>query len=252
MKLYHLFLAGIALLLATGTSSAEIILSEDFSGGSAAALNGTAEDTSGVLWNANPAFGIDGSVNMNRGSALLAFSPEAGFIYTASGTMELFNGDVFNFGFAELESDTNFHNQAGLTGWAFMFTQPGEVGTGGQLAAEGPRNLGDEVLDGEFEFLDEGLVTLDVVLDTTDAIWTADFFVNGNVFTENMQLDGLGVGMINFVGFSAGLNPTGDATRLVSFSLDAVAVPEPSSMAFLAFVGIGGTIAARRKRSKAN
>lgn len=73
MKIYHLFFAGLAIMLAANSSRAEIVLSEDFSGGSAATLNGTAEDASGVLWETEAGYGIDGSITAGRSPALLGF-----------------------------------------------------------------------------------------------------------------------------------------------------------------------------------
>lgn len=130
--------------------------------------------------------------------------------------------------------------------WAFMLTDLNGQTSYGQFG-----NV-NRLLDGENEATGNGGVTLDIVMDTTAPTWTASYYVNGNVFTEGVELTGLGEGMINYVGFSTVSTSTGGDSRFVSFSLDAVAVPEPSSMAFLACVGIGGTIVARRKRSKAN
>jgi len=242
MKTYKTLTAACLIALtATAAQADTLILSEDFGGDGLATLIGTAEDTSGSLWEGNTAFTNDGGVGVFRGPALLPFSPTNGNIYTATGVMDIQGTDIITFGFAEVIDNIRFHNQAGLTGWAFMFTSPS-----GQDASEGPRNLGDgNVTVGDFEFASTGVVTLDIVLDTTGATWTASYYVNGNVFTENMELTGLGEGSINYVGFAAAA--VSDAnTSLNSFSLSVADVPEPSSMAL---IGLGGMLVLRRRRS---
>lgn len=241
MRIHYSVIFALAIIFVPETSQAEIVLSEDFSGGSTAPLNGTAEDASGVLWQAAAGYGIDGSITGGRSPALLGFQAVNGFVYTASATIDVQGTDIFSMGFAESYDPVRFHNQAGLGGWAFMLTDEN-----GQTSY-GRYGNGDRLFDGENEATGNGEVTLDIVMDTTDAIWTASYYVNGNVFTEGVELTGLSEGMINYVGFATVSTSVSGDSKLVNFSLNAVSVPEPSSMAVLAVLSIGGTLTVRRR-----
>ncbi len=232
------------------------LYSEDFSGDGLSTAVGTLDDTAGVAWQGASFFLNNGQIDSPgagnaRGPLLLPFNPEANKIYTATGTMTVGTGNTLNFGFSQFIDNIRFHNQAGLTGWAYMFTGPT-----GQDAYEGPRALGDgNVLVGTNEVLGTDPVTLKIILDTTGTQWTASFYVNDLVFTENMEVTGLAdasVGSINYVGFSAG-NSLSDLDSLDSFSLTVTDVTVPADLdadgdvddadfgiAFAAFTGPGG------------
>lgn len=238
-----------ALVATLGTAAQpEVVYSDDFAGDVADTLIGTAEDTNGTeLWQGNTFFRADGSIDSPgtgnaRGPALLAFMPVAGKNYTAEGEMTIGTGNVMTFGFSQAIDNIRFHNQAGLSGWAFMFASDL-----GQSAHEGPYNQGVNVTDGDNEVLANS-VKLTIVLDTTGSEWAASYYVNDLVFTEDMVLNGLAdgsAGSINYVGFAAG-NSFGDLDSLQSFTLTEE-IPEPGSLALL---GLGGTLMmARRRRS---
>jgi hypothetical protein len=231
-----------AFILYAACARAVVIYSEDFAGDGSSTLIGTAEDTTGtVRWEGNANFLDDGTISSARGPALLPFSPTNGNVYTVTVTLSLASdAEIISFGFSQFIDNIRFHNQSGLTGWAWMFTQP----TVGQSAWEGPRGLGDgNVADGLNESLATGSQTLTIVLDTSAAIWTADFHVNGLVFTEDMELTGLGEGTINYVGLATGLSGGGGVME--SFTLSGTAVPEP---ALILLGGIGLLSLLRHRR----
>ncbi len=96
---------------------------------------------------------------------------------------------------------------------------------------------GEDYLEAEGE-----VVTLAVVLDTTESAWTVEWFVND---TSIRSIGYTANPTINYVGFGRLFAASGTVD---DFSLTVSAVPEPASSALVVAAIVGGAITLRRRR----
>lgn len=239
-------LATLACGLYAQVHAATTIYADDFSGTSGTNLSGLAPDTrpGTETWNTSTTEGAwkaDGSMPVNTGTdlngnrnAFLPFTPLLSKVYTLSMTVNVTAGDSdwFALGFAELGATgtgDQFHSQ-NTTAWILQrhkgdqfpddtFSGPNANGGVNHIFADGPQNL-------------------KIVLDTTTALWTVDFFRNDvhlREFTYGTNPT------INHVGFSKFDDASGTVDN---FSL--TVIPEPSA----ALLGGLGMLALLRRRRR--
>jgi hypothetical protein len=187
-------------MLAAGAVNASVITNfyDDFSGSSAAALNGTGPDIrpGTETWTASSvlpaAIRADGSFGYNTNAIRSAYLPvqiEANKKYTLTAILNISNADSntdsAGIGFLNV---ANTGNYALSTNAALIVRRNGQaqaISTGGSVATSitTPYNLSNPV-------------DLKIVLDTTPTVWTAEYFINGSsVATKTLSSS-----------FSAGLN----------------------------------------------
>lgn len=257
MTFHHTILAliGIGSLALAPALSAAVIYSDDFSGGAAAPLNGTTPDTtsgsfggtSGATWSADGFYRADGSVLAINGgsgshfSGWLPFTPQAGNIYTISADVNTTGGsaDWIGFGFAQNNNTAEgLHTLDNGFDWALLRNTRG-VNQGSDFYGPATSNTA-----GNYNS-PTGVVALSQVLDTTGALWTETFLVNGTV------VNGPGNSgtnpTIHYVGFSHINTASG---TIDNFSLTAGPVPEPGTASLLG-VALVGIAAVRRRRATA-
>jgi hypothetical protein len=251
-------------LALAASSHAVVIYTEDFNGSGSASLNGAAPTTavtfggglSSATWSAHNGMLNNGApVNAEDSSAVLAFTPTAGNIYTL--TVDLTSGSVDNdwIGFGFVQTGTVALPGTSAVTNAGRFTDVGQLGALWVLARE---SVGGGTGDVEF-FVNgtafpitttetdasfDGLVknTLSIVFDATAL--TADLRVNGTSVTGGAVAvpGGLTLAGIAGVGITHN-NTTLAGTAFDNFSLSAV--PEPSA-ALLGLVGMLGLLRRRR------
>ena len=220
MKKTYILTALAGLALASMSATAETtIYTETFTG--TGALNGATTTTGGGTWTASPALTHDGVLPGNgKQLAYLDFTPDAGNVYTLSMDLAITgSADWFGFGFSELNTQNVYFYQINSSAWILNATD-GNVDTflgpnttnifnGGNIATLTTNNL-------------------KIVLDTTEALWSAAYYVNDGLvneatFTVNPTINYVALGKAN-----GGL--TGQMSNL---SLTA-AIPEPGTYALLA------------------
>jgi dienelactone hydrolase len=208
MKMKYIFSVITILGLAGFSGYAETILyQETFSGSSNEYIRGKSPDISvgSATWSALTNSGpwmADGSTagdtSLIRG-ALLPFSPETGNVYTLTMDMNPTSGTRwFELGFTSASrTDLSFTTATvGASAWFYLKTDRTTAGTvaGGTFTS---------VISGQQTFYGSddlaGTVSVKIVLDTTETLWSAEWFVNGssvrtNTYTENPE--------INYVGFT--------------------------------------------------
>jgi len=175
---------------------AAVLYDENFTGAAATTLNGQIPDVdqNGGFnpWRAHSHFLADGNMNApaNGSSATLAFIPTPGFVYTLSAsftgvTSPASNTNWVALGFVEgvppnpqtASNDTRFISGA-TAGKAWMLFR-GNFGTGG-LTHQTLRGNADSgttsAVDYTGSFTAGGDIDLRIVLDTTGATYTAEYF----------------------------------------------------------------------------
>jgi hypothetical protein len=144
---------------------------DDFSGSGASALNGTTPDITmgAATWTAyttgeNNGFRDDGYIPEwwdGYKTATLPFVPDAGKVYTLSAVMDADPRNAENY-----NSDPVGITFGGGPGLKIYDNSAGEVYSTG---------LGGDVKEGNYG---KGAITAKIVLDTTAALWEAEWFVN--------------------------------------------------------------------------
>lgn len=236
----HTVLIGVLAALAlVGNSHAETALySDDFSGDGSTQLNGTKPGTTmaGNSWIAHENWKADGSIAPATSSfwdhsAFLPFVPESGKIYTLSATLDQpvgsgpspwaaigFTNDILGTATGNnLESFWDGTNSA--SPWMLYRAAPSNGSTVSTFTGPG-------VTGGAATTNYSGPQTLSIVLDTTAAPWTVEWFVGTTSVrthtytTGNPTISYVGLGRedgagVNFASFE--LSVPGDP-RIASFS----------------------------------
>jgi len=206
--------------LSCGNAFAAVIYSQTFTGG-AVTLAGTTSTTGSGTWTGANIINLNGNSTGVDGAVSLTFTPQSGFIYDLTATINVTaaNGSWVGVGFLETNATYGFFGSP---------TTPTALRTSGWQTWAGPganyTQTSNDVL---------------VRLDTTASQWTAAFFQGGvqmgSTFTYTTNPT------INWVGFVS----EGPAVGSVSaFQLTATAVPEPTA----ALLGTLGMLALLRRR----
>ncbi len=185
------FALGTAALIAIGAAPSyaqTTIYLDDFSG-SGDPLNGAAVDIGGETWTAGPAFLDDGSVNTvvadgpNGNAAWLPFTPEGGMIYTLSAEIENDYPDWIALGFMPASppggdwTATDYsvrHSNNGAHAWLLLRTHP----TANDIEAFNGPSTSNPAFGGDIIPATDP-VLVEIVLDTADDTWTAEYILNG-------------------------------------------------------------------------
>ena len=239
-------LAGLA--LAAGSAHAATIYNETFSG--SGDLNDTTPDTTtdGNKWVASTDWNENGSIAASTSiadddSAFLAFAPTSGFVYTLSATVSLPTdgnsaSDWMALGF------TASNATGSNTGAAGFWSDPNNASpwmlyrVNSQVVTfDGPGVSGTNEGEGDFA---AGPIAMSIELDTTGALWAAEWFVDGSsvrtvTFASNPTINHVGFGREN-----------GASSTLTSFSL--TTIPEPGAYALLA--GLTGLVFVMLRRRR--
>jgi hypothetical protein len=228
-----LYVALTCLTLTIESTTAAQIYFDNFDGGTGG-LNGTTPDTTtgGEVWLASTDWNANGVVaaggnSTNDDGAYLAFTPTAGNVYTLSATLDTPSSIWAGIGFvgaSNTETSIYANTSASWMLYRSNINVDSFFGNGTGDSADGGNHTGP--------------VTLSIELDTTTALWSTEWFVNGSSvraaksFTINPT--------ITHVGFA---REDGAGANFSSFELSVV--PEPS-VALLS--GIGVLTLLRRRR----
>ena len=255
-----------ALSLTPSLSSGFVIFSEDFAGtsGGVGSLDNTLEDQSGAQWSANGFATDNGVLNTGQfeGSAVLAFTPMVGNIYSLSldvtsssnrwvGLGFSTNGPVENgAGDAQLNRPGDRFAQSGGQSW-FLY-RPDANSVAEEVQIFGGPNTANGIADTDVDF-DATITaprTLTVILDTTadlsGASYQADYFIDGvsllsaGPATISQPLSSIGVVGFTFEGPAGGATPPITVDNFLFES-----IPEPSTT-ILAALGVLGLMRRRR------
>jgi hypothetical protein len=255
-----LLIATSALGLATSSSQAVVLYSQPFSAASAQ-LNGTAV-AGGTLssnWKASGLFMTNGTLSATtRSMALLSFTPSSGNIYELSMTVGNLSSGFLGIGFCDDISFTAGNTAGGNTtgnnntdrmingnaiNYGMMFLNPSALATTGMgysTYSSSINILDTNVSLGAGTINDPGPYNIKILMDTTGANWTTEYFVDNvsvRFFTHAGALTN-----IDSVGINAGNATT--ATTFSNFQLQTI--PEPGA-SLLGGVGILALL--RRRRS---
>jgi PEP-CTERM motif len=253
-----LAVAPLIALLVAPAAYAVTIFQDDFSG-SGGLLDGTTPDvtTGSAKWKAGDTFLDNGTAgttvasSANGQAAHLDFTPVAGQVYTAEATITNNQPNWIAFGFQPANppgndwTATDFSvRHSNVPGYAWMLTRNNSSGTdqegflGG--GTSGGQSWNGDVVD------PTNPVSIKIILDTTAANWTAQWFINNVSQGAPEAYAAAGNPGIGGIGFSHDRSATSNNGGLLrNFSL--TAVPEPTA----ACLGLFGIVAAGllRKRS---
>ena len=213
---------GILALTATlscGNAFAAVIYSQTFTGGTGA-LAGTTSTTGGGTWTGANIINLNGNTTGVDGAVSLAFTPQNGFVYDLTATINVTaaNGSWLGVGFLE-------NNDA--YGFLGSPKTPTALRTGGWQTWAGPganyTQTSNDVL---------------IRLDTTASQWTATFFQGG------VQMDSTFTYTTNPTITRVGFVSEGPAVGSVS-AFQLTAVPEPTA-ALLGTLGMRALLRRRR------
>ena len=240
-------------LALAAAAPAQTIYYDDFSGGSATDLGGTAPDIrpGTETWTANTILKADGTKSTAAvAPAFLPFTPLPGTVYSLSMDVDVTaatnTDDWFAIGFSPTNDTTGWHTvNTSVTAWMlnrFNDTSPSAFQTflGPGTASAANHDPNPDIV---------GPLNMKVVLDTQPALWTVEWFV------DDVSIRGpvayAANPAISYVGF-AGYNST--LGSVDNFTL-ATPVPEPASAALAAvgafFLAAAAWRARRRARSTA-
>lgn len=272
--LRHVTWFGVAAIFMSTTAQAGIVIFADDFSGTGGALNGATPDvtTGGQTWAAGPVFLDNGQVNTVVGSATgqaahLSFTPQSGAVsggtYTATAIITNSQPDWIAFGFmggAVTAGDgtwtqTQFYmrhsnngqgtggNGQGAHAWGLV--RNNTAANQNDIQLFNGENTGGNFLN--IDPLPSASVTLQIVLDTTGATWTAAYFVNGVQQGTTQDLPASAMTEIGGIGFSRTSNSTDTGGGMIgAFSLEFTPIPEPITLGLLA---LGSLAFARRRRA---
>ena len=248
------FLTGTLFVFCCSIAGAQMIYSNAFTGG-AVTLNGTAPTVAANLdggnnaavWNFTVTNDPDnvlanGTIDGNEGSALLPFTPQPGFLYTMTASVNVgtnAGSQWLCMGFTEYGPVNEPANLArfvntDVSGYAWL-----EFDMGTTELFQGPGATG-EASSGDF-MPTAGTYTVQVLLNTSGAQWTASGYVNGSlvattVFSSIPSISFAGIGQ-STVGSSA----SGIQWNNWSLSVGAAPVPPVTPLGYWAAPTATGT-----------
>jgi hypothetical protein len=214
-----------ALLLIGGTSkaSAATIYSQTFTGGTGA-LVGTSVTTGDGIWTGANIINRNGNTTGIDGAVSLDFTPESGYVYDLSATINVTAPNGSWLGVAFMQDNSAY-------GWFPPINTPAALRT--NRWQFWPQAVNANV--GSNDIL--------IRLDTTGTQWTTTFFQGGVQWTDPYTYTGVNP-TINYVGFVS----EGTALGSVSAFQLTQAVPEPSTYA-LVLGGILTLLLIRRRQA---
>ena len=236
--------AGLITGIAIGSAQAQLVIqySDNFSGDAEDNLHGTTPDTTtgGATWSAHENWKADGSIadaTEGEHNAYLPFSPETGWIYTLTVTLDKPTKEFAAFGFTEgnagVTSSGSFFGAGNNANPWFFYRSSGEINARAFPATGGSDDIGGYT----------GTQTLSIVLDTTETLWSVAWFdgvdsdpVHTWDYTENPTINWVGMG-----------RQRGAGANLSSFELSVI--PEPSTSALIGVVALG-LVAFRRRLNR--
>ncbi|MEN6457529.1 MAG: PEP-CTERM sorting domain-containing protein [Thermoguttaceae bacterium] len=272
MRRLSALIAIVAFAGLVATAQADIIYQDTF--GTAGTLNGSTPtvrtgdygSSSTAVWIANTKFSkTSGScynsvVSTTGYGAWLPLTVSAGNIYTVSVDIQMYtaaSGIGNGTEWAEVGFAYNSTTPSRSSGYAFddygrawAIQKSGSTTSSFMQLGRGYTNMG--VTDSRLELIDYSSAqfgsefvfhNLKVVLDTSGAVWTMACYLDNAATPYNTYTYSTNPG-VNYVGFAV----SGKGSYVDNFTVSAVAVPEPSTLAILA-AGLVGLIAyAWRKR----
>ena len=230
-------------------NAGSLIYQDDFSGSGANPLNGTTPDVSpgGETWVSSTLFNADGTKPANgTGGAFLPFSPVPGNVYRISADLNpdiSASTDWFNIGFAQGNNTAAAFYNAGNDAVAWTLVRENDAG-GVFQTFRGPVTAFAQSHDPGPDII--GPVHVSIELDTRQANWSAEWFINGqlirnnlNTFTTNPNITHVGFGALNQA------NGSFDNFMVANLSKP---VPEPSTAMTLLFCAAALTLRRRLSR----